>query len=396
MPAARARCPAICRAAFTTSLLLAATLLAACDRAQPDAAASGQASRPPPPVDVATPLVKPVVEWDEYTGRFEAVQRVEVRARVSGYLDAVQFTDGDIVSKGDLLFVIDPRPFEAALARARAQEERAKASLALARAELRRFESLLERRAASQDDYDERVARTREAEAELAAVRAEIRAAELNLEFTEVRAPINGRISDARVDVGNLVTGETLQSDLLTTIVSLDPIYFVFAASESDYLRYVRLSRSGRRTSSRETANPVWLKLMDENDWQHRGEMNFVDNELDPASGTMRGRAVFQNPERFFTPGVFGRLRVPGSGEYEAMLLPDAAILSDQSRKVVMTVDTENTVSQKVVEIGPVIDGLRVVRSGITPETKVVVSGVQRARPGGKVTPSVVTIGESS
>lgn len=373
-------------AAFVLGLALA---LVGCER--PEQAAA-PAERPPPPVDVATPLVKDVVEWDEYTGRFEAVQRVEVQARVSGYLDAIKFTDGDLVDKGDLLFVIDPRPFEAELARVKAEVTRAQAALARADAELGRFERLLKRQAASRDDYDERVARRKEAQAQVTAARAAVRSAELDVEFTQVRAPISGRISDARVDVGNLVTGETLQADLLTTIVSLDPIYFVFDASEADYLRYTRLGRSGRRQSSREAANPVFVKLMDENEWTHRGEMNFVDNELDPNSGTMRGRAVFANPQRFFAPGVFGRLRLVGSGEYQAMLLPDSAILSDQSRKIVMSVNTDGTVVPRPVELGPIVEGLRVVRSGITAQTRVVVSGIQRARPGAKVTAQDVKV----
>ena len=372
------------------ALLIACLTLAGCSGEEPGTAAAK--APPPPPVDVATPLVKPVVEWDEYTGRFEAVQRVEVRARVSGDLDEVTFSDGEAVDKGKLLFRIDPRPFQAVLARARADVDRARATLALAKTELRRFQELLERKVASQDDYDERLTRVREAEAMLAGAEASVRGAELDLEFTEVRAPISGRISDSRVDVGNLVTGGTQQAEVLTTIVALDPIYFVFDASEADFLRYSRLGRSGKRASSRNTPNPVYVRLMDEKEWIHRGKMNFVDNELDPNSGTMRGRAVFHNPDRFLTPGVFGRLRLVGSGEYEAMLLPDKAVLSDQSRKIVMTVDSAGTVVPRVVELGPVIDGLRVIRSGITADTRVVVSGLTRARPGATVTPQEVSI----
>lgn len=354
-----------------------------------------QAQNTPPPVDVAEPVVKPVVEWDEYTGRFEAVDRVEIRARVSGYMQSVHFRDGQMVEAGDLLFIIDPRPFEAELARLQADLERAKTEVDLALRRLERGERLIQTRAIPEEELDIRrsdVARTR---AEVQATEALIRRAELDIEFTQVRTPIAGRISNRRVDVGNLISGGTEQSTLLTTVITLDPIYFEFDISEADHLRYVRLSRSGERESSRETANPVFVRLMDESEWTRKGEMNFVDNELSRASGTMRGRALFANPDLVLAPGMFGRMRLIGAAEREAMLLPDEAILADQSRKLVLTVDGEDTVVPKFVELGPVIDGLRVIRTGLEPGDRVIVNGLVRARPGAKVTPVPVEIAPS-
>ena len=341
----------------------------------------------PLPVEVAAPVQKKVIEWDEYTGRFEATKRVEVRARVSGYLQSVHFQDGQLVGQGDLLFIIDPRPFEAELAGAKAQLAVAKSQLALADVELKRAENLGRTQAASRALVDQRRAAREQAEAGVAVAEAEVREAELNVEFTQVRSPITGRISNRQVDVGNLVSGGTAQSTVLTTVVAMDPIYFVFDASEADFLRYSRLNIEGTRVSSRERANPVYVRLMDEDKWDRLGKMNFVDNVLDPNSGTIRGRAIFENPDFFLTPGVFGRLRLLGSSEYEALLLPDDAVLSDQSRKVVMTVDDKGVVVPKPVTLGPVINGLRVIRSGIEPTDQVIIKGLQRARPGATVKP---------
>ena len=373
-------------------LVAALGLASACDEGGVADRADAQASRPPPPVDVATPLIKEITEWDEYTGQFEAVESVEIRARVSGYLEEVHFRDGQVVEKGDLLYVIDRRPFEAELARAKAAEQRALAELNLADIQLKRGEELVKRRVISIDELDTRSASRAVAAADVVAAQADIRLAELNLSFAEIKAPLTGRISDTTVDVGNLISGGTADSTLLTTIVSLDPIYFVFDASEADSLRYRRLSQQGRRPSSRENPNPVFVRLMDETNWTRYGEMNFVDNRQDPNSGTMRARAVFPNPDHLLTPGLFGRLRLIGSSEYEAMLLPDAAILSDQSRKIVMTVDEAGLVAAKMIELGPISDGLRIVRSGLSPDDRVVVRGVQRARPGQPVTAATVTI----
>ncbi|MGB0683538.1 MAG: efflux RND transporter periplasmic adaptor subunit [Magnetovibrionaceae bacterium] len=340
------------------------------------------------PVTVAKPAKKKVVDWDEYTGRFEAMNRVEIRARVSGFLDSVNFGEGEVVEEGQLLFVIDPRPFEAELAVAQAGLEGARTRLNLADRELKRGEQLLKRNTISREQVDERRAARETARTEVLGAQAEVRIAELNLEFTQVRAPFTGRISDARVDVGNLVAGGSAQSTVLTTLVSTNPILFTFTASEAEFLKYSRLSSAGHRASSRTTAHPVELRLMDEEGWPHKGTMDFVDNELSPETATIRAKAIFPNPDEFLTPGVFGRLRVGASSAYEALLIPDAAVLSDQNRKIVLTADADGQVSAKPVTLGPLHDGLRVVRSGLTFEDLVIVRGVQRARPGGSVVPT--------
>lgn len=358
--------------------------LAACE---PSSNTKAAPPPPPPPVTVAPPLVKRIAEWDEYTGRFEAVDMVEVRSRVSGYLESVHFRDGQIVEKGQLLFVIDPRPFQAALERAKAELQRAATRLELTKTELARSERLLATRNVSQEAYDTRRQANRDAEAQVASARAQVRSAELDLEFTQIKSPIRGRISNRKVDVGNVVSGGTLQSTLLTTVVSLDPIYFVFDASEADYLRYLRSSRAGTRPDSRNGEDEVYLKLADETEWSRRGRLNFVDNVLNPGSGTIRLRAVFDNPDLFLVPGVFGRLRVAGSGEYDAMLVPDAAVIADQTRRMLVAVKDDGGTDFRPVLLGPIVDGLRVVRSGISSNDRVIISGLQRARPGGKVTP---------
>lgn len=375
--------------------LAIAVLLSACDQA-PQAQASAGSAPPPPPVEAATPLIKPIVEWDEYTGRFEAVERVELRARVSGYLNAVHFKDGQIVHKGDLLFTIDPRPFQAELARAKADVASAQAHLALSERELARAEKLVTSRAISEETADNRRTTRTQAVADLEAARAGVVVATLNLEFTEIRAPVTGRISDRKVDVGNLVTGGTDSASLLANIVALDPIHFVFTMSEAEYLKHIRRHGEGGRPIVDETGDEVHVRLMDDKDWSRVGRMDFLDNALDPNSGTIRGRAVFDNPDLFLTPGTFGRLRLAGVPLHDATMVPDAAILSDQSNKIVMTVTADGTVVPKPVVLGPVVDGLRVIRSGLGPEDKVIVKGLQRARPGGKVTVQPTTIAAKS
>ncbi len=378
------------RATAVAVLFALAAVATGCDQAPPAEAAAG--SPPPPPVEAAAPLVRSIMEWDEYTGRFEAAERVVLRARVSGYLDAAHFRDGQIVAKGDLLFTIDPRPFRAELARARAELASAQARLALADRELARAERLVATRAISEETADNRRAARAEAAADIEATRAGVVIAELNLEFTEIRSPVSGRISDRKVDVGNLVTGGTDNATLLATIVALDPIHFTFTMSEADYLKYGRLHREGTLPSSRDGSSPVQARLMDEASWAHEGLLDFLDNALDPASGTMRGRAVFPNPDLRLTPGTFARLRLIGSGRYDATLVPDSAIVSDQSGKAVMTVGADGTVIPKPVTLGPMIDGLRVIRTGLDRSDRVVVKGLQRARPGGTVTVETVTI----
>lgn len=343
----------------------------------------------PLPVDVASPLSAEVVDWDEFTGRFEAVERVELRARVSGYLQRIEFEDGQLVERSDVLFVVDPRPFEAAYARAQAERQAAVAEQTRAAAELARGEELVRNRTLAESVLDERRAAKLQADAQVAIADAALRDAGLNLEFTEVKAPFAGRISDARVDLGNLVAGG---DTVLATIVSTDPIHLVFTASEADFLKYSRLSQEGSRPSSRKASNEVQARLIDEEGWPHAGVMDFVANELDPDAGTITGRAIFDNADDLLTPGLFARLRLIGSGRYQALLLPDDAILSDQARKIVMTVGPDGVVTPKVVELGPLYRGLRVIRSGVSAEDKIVVNGVQRARPGGEVIPQDVEI----
>lgn len=342
----------------------------------------------PPAVVVAPPLVMRLTEWDEYTGRFEATDRVDVRARVDGYLDSIHFRDGAIVKPGDLLFVIDPRPYEAALEGARADVVRAQTRVELATTDFTRGEQLFAIRGISQEEFDRRIQGRKEAEAALIVAQAAERVAALNVEFTRVRAPIGGRISQKFVSVGNVISGGQAGSTLLTTIVAVDPIQFFFDASESDYLKYNRMNASGERRTSRDTPNPVRIRLLDEPTFTHIGKMDFVDNRVDPATGTIRGRALVPNPGGFLTPGQFGRLQLLGSGEFDALLVPDSAILSDQSRRFVWVLGKDDIPEQRVVEPGNLEQGLRIVRAGLQRDDRVVINGMQRVRPGGKVTPT--------
>ena len=342
----------------------------------------------PPAVVVASPLVIRLTEWDEYTGRFEATDTVDVRARVDGYLDSIHFRDGAIVKPGDLLFVIDPRPYEAVLEGARADVVRAQTRLELATTDFTRGEALFAIKGISQEEFDARAQARKEAEAAVIVARATERTAALNVEFTQVRAPIGGRISRKFVSVGNVISGGQAGSTLLTTIVAVDPIQFVFDASESDYLKYNRMNASGERRTSRDTPNPVRIRLLDEPSFTHVGKMDFVDNRVDPATGTIRGRALVPNPGGFLTPGQFGRLQLLGSGEFDALLVPDSAILSDQSQRFVWALGKDDIPEQRVVEPGNIERGLRIVRAGLQRDDRIVINGMQRVRPGARVTPT--------
>lgn len=353
------------------------------------ACGSKPAEAPPqlPPVSVSAPLQRQIVDWDEFVGRFEAIQQVQVRPRVSGYVQTVAFRDGDIVKKGQLLFVIDPRPYDAALAQARADLNRAEAQAANAQIELDRSKSLLDQGFASKSAYDARLAQQRTANASVAAARAEVQARQLDVSFTRVTSPIAGRVSDHRVDVGNLVSSTGTEPTLLTTVVSLDPIHFAFTGSEAVYLKYQRANEAGTRTSSRYASNPVDIQLQDETGFNWHGRMDFVDNAMDTGSGTIRGRAIVANPELMLTPGMYGRMRLLGSGAYTAMLVPDAAVMADQSDKIVMVAGNGDTVQPRKVTLGPIVDGLRVIRTGLTVQDRVIIEGQQRVRPGQKVAP---------
>jgi multidrug efflux system membrane fusion protein len=371
----------VSRAIFWGSPLLAAQLLAGCD-SKPTANA---AAPPAPPVTVARPLQKTITEWDEYTGRFTALETVEVRARVSGYIDSVNFNEGQMVKKGDPLFVIDRRPYQLAVEQAKADVERAKAKLEIASLDVQRGTPLARSQALTERELDTRKSTERDAAGQVGSAEAALKQAELNLEWTEVRAPIGGRISDKRVDAGNLITGGATGATLLTLIVSIDPIHFVFDGSEADFLHYVRLAAAGGRPSSRDVQNPVSVRLADETEFKHEGHMDFVDNVINPKTGTIRGRAIFDNKDGLLTPGFFGRLRLFG-GQHEALLVPDPAVASDQSSKIVFTVADDGTVGTKLVELGPMVDGLRVIRTGLGASDRIVIDGLQRARPGQKVT----------
>jgi RND family efflux transporter MFP subunit len=368
------------RASLLLIGLVSAHVLSACD-SKPVATAPK-----PPMVTVSQPLTQKITEWDEYTGRFVAVKTVEVRARVSGFIDSIHFSDGQIVNQGDLLFIVDPRPYRLAVEQATADRERARARLAVAAADLERAAPLVRSQTLTEREFDTRRSQQQDAAAAVMASDAALKQAELNLEWTQVRAPIAGRISDRRVDAGNLISGGQSGATLLTSIVSIDPIHFVFDGSETDFLHYLRLAAAGTRQSSRDAANPVAVRLADETDFKHVGRMDFVDNVINPKTGTIRGRAIFDNKDGLLTPGFFGRLRLYG-GEHDALLLPDAAIVSDQSNKIVFTVADDGTVATKRVELGPIVHGLRVVRSGLDAKDRVVIEGLARARPGQKVTP---------
>ena len=372
------------RAAPVALCLLAGLALAACDDgAEGEAGAS--AAPPPPEVTVAHPRPQNLVEWTEFTGRFEAIEWVEVQARVSGYLNSVDFQDGELVEKGQLLFVIDPRPFEVALKEAQADLASADAQAELAELEFQRIADLAEAEspAFSRQSYDQRMQEQRAADATVASAEAAVAQARLDLEYTRIYAPVSGRVSDRRVDIGNLVTEQTL----LTTIVSLNPIYFVFDMSEADFLGYQRAVLAASCLRRATDATLVNVKLVDEEDWSRQGRMNFVDNVVDRGSGTVRARAEFLNPDLLIAPGQFGTIRVPGSPEYEAILIPDEAIVTDQSQKLVMTLTEDNRIAPRVIRPGPTELGLRIVRRGLEPTDRIVINGLLRVRPGMEVTP---------
>lgn len=349
----------------------------------------------PPAVEVATPLVERVADWDDYSGRFEPVDAVELRPRVSGAIESVHFEDGQLVQRGDLLFVIDPRPYAAELAQAKAQVAGARAQLANADAELKRAQALVGRQLVSEADAELRAAAQLSAAAALAAAEATVQARELNLSFTRVTAPLAGRASFRRLAPGNIVSADTT---VLTTIVTESPIRFVFDAPESALLKYKREAGGARESR-------VEIRLQDETEYRWKGRVDFLDNALDRGSGTIRLRAVVDNPEGFISPGMFGQMRLFAARPFEALLVPDQAIVTDQMRQVVYVVDGEGVVSQKVVQPGRLIDGLRVIREGLTPQDRIIISGVQRARPGRRVSvkegtvtafPSGVSRGEDS
>ena len=363
-------------------VLLAATL-SGCD-GKP---AAQQAAAAPPPVTVAQPAKRTVTDWDEFTGRFDAVEEVQVRARVGGFVTHVEFRDGAFVNAGDLLYIIDPRPFEAVAEQADGQLSDAHAKAELAKRELDRALTLVQTSAVSESTVDQRRQALQAAKAAQTQAEGLLKAAQLNIEFTHVAAPISGRVSRHLVSVGNLVQGSEGASTLLTSIVSLDPIYIYFDMDEATYLKYNRLYFEGKRPSSRENPNPVQVTLTGETKPSHDGKVDFLDNRLDVSTGTLRGRAVVPNKDFSILPGQFGRVRLIASAPYEALLVPDTAIATDQSRKIVFVVKDDDTIEAKPVTLGPLDEGLRVIREGLKPEDRVVVDGLQRVRVGAKVSP---------
>ena len=353
------------------------------------AACSNEAPPPPPipQVTVALPLQRNIVDWDEYVGRFEAIQDVELRPRVSGTIDRILFANGQRVRAGQTLFTIDPRPYLAALAQTRAQVAKAQAALSNAQSELARAKTLLAAEAISKEEYETKLATVRSAQADLGAARANVSTAQLNLGFTSVRSPITGIVSDRRVSKGNYAAEA---QTVLTRIVSTDPIWFSFEGAESFYLKYLRQDKAGERGSSRTTPNPVEVQLADEKGYRWHGRMEFVDNAIDPNSGTIRAHAVISNPDGFLTPGLFGRARLLGSGTYRAMLVPDEAIITDQTRKLVYVVGKDGKVTSRPVETGPQVEGLRVVKSGLAPTERVVIEGITILQPGATVKQNLV------
>ena len=370
------------RAAKVAMALALACFIASCGERQQQGGAP-----PPPTVTVAKPIKRTVFDFDEYVGRFTAINSVEVRARVSGYLDKLHFKDGQLVKQGDLLFTIDKRPFQNTLDQARANLVQAQSNVAYTEADYTRGQALVRDKTITDQTFEQRAQAFRNAKASVTANEAAVRQAELDLEFTELRAPVNGRIGDRRVSPGNLVTGGTSgNTTMLATIVSIDPIYFEFTFDEASYLRYERLAKKGEDIASRNASVQVAIKLIDESDFDHEGRMDFVDNVIERATGTIRGRAVFANPSEVFTPGMFARVRVPGSPPYEGLLVPDIAVGTEQARRYVVVVDDQDTARIKYVTLGQLTsDGLRVIKEGLGPDDRVVVNGLMQARPGTKV-----------
>lgn len=371
-------------------LVMALMVLPGCDTSNAEALQAP----PPPDVSVANVISRNVAQWDEFTGRIEAVETVEIRPQVTGYLERVSYEEGKEVSKGKVLFVIDQRPYRAELERAEAELERARTQAELARSEVVRAHKLREARAISQEEFDQRTAASEQGEAAIRAAEANVEMARLNLEFTEVRSPIDGRAGRAMITEGNLVNGHPGAS-LLTKVVSLDPVYVYFDGDEQTYLRYADLDRRGERSSSRDKRNPVRVGLANEQGFPHTGYVDFVDNQLDPDTGTIRTRAVLDNSNRHFTPGLFARVQLLGSDQFQAQLVDDKAILTDQDRRYVYVLGPENRALRKNVTLGRSVDGLRIVSSGLEPDDLVIVHGVQKIFfPGMPVNPREVTMGD--
>src|SRR3984885_9259894 len=370
-----------------TIVVCSALIVASCGKS------GGPQAPPPPQVTVAPVLEKRVKDWDEFTGRLQAIETFEIRPRVSGYIDKVAFAEGSLVKSGALLFVIDPRPYQAEYDRAAADVKRFKTALELGQIELVRVQRLKDSGAVSQEELDERKSTVAQAEANVAGAKASLESAGLNLGWTRVTSPVTGRVSRAEVTRGNLVTGGINGGTLLSSVVSMDPIYIYFDGDEQTYLKYTQMARTGERPSSRNAPNPVQVGLANEEGFPHAGTMDFVDNQLNPQTGTIRARAVFENKDGRFTPGLFARVQLVGSDEYNAILIDDRAVNTDQSQKYVLLLGPDNKIEYRKIKLGRVIDGLRIVREGLKPGDVIVVNGAQRVHPGLIVAPQRVTMG---
>ena len=365
-------------ATLAAMVLAAAVSLSSCG--------SRQTTQTPqaPKVSVATPLVKQIVDWDDYIGQFQAVQTVEIRPRVSGYLVKVHFTDGQKVKAGETLFTIDPRPFTAKLHEAEGQLGEVQATLANLKTQLARQEKLIAIKAVSQEELEATQAQVKAAEAQLAAAEAAVQSAELDVGFTEVKAPMDGEVSYRRVDVGNAVNAD---QTVLTTVTTVDPIRFIFQGSEAQYLRFKRQHPNGDIAGT-----PVRIRLQDEDSYDWKGSLDFLDTMVDTGSGTIRGRAVVPNPNGFLVPGMFGHMQLQSSLPHQGIMIPDTAVATLAGDRVVYVVNKDGTAGVKPVELGPLDEGLRVIKSGLAPNDRVIVDGIQRARPGQKVDATMTKI----
>jgi RND family efflux transporter MFP subunit len=373
-------------------LIVLSAYLAGCQQSQ--GKENTENAPPPMQVPVANPIQKEITEWDEYTGRFRAVEKVEVRARVSGYIDAIKFKDGEMVQASDVLFIIDQRPFQITLQQAQAQLEQAKAEHQQAQSAFSRVATLKDSKAISEEEFDQRQQALYVASAKIKAAEANVDRAKLDLQFTVVKAPISGRVSEDFVNVGNLISGGSDQGTLLTTIVSLDPIYFYFEGSESAFLKYNR--QTGKGTGAGQSAHHVLAKMINEEDFLHEGQMDFIDNEVDLSTGTFQGRAIFSNPGHTIEPGMFGTIRVEHTDKHDAILIPDALIATDQSMKVVFVLGDSNKVEAKPVQLGALhTSELRIVESGLSLDDQIIIGNIQKIYPGMIVQPEVKKIAEN-
>lgn len=373
---------------------LAALLLAGCDQGAPQAKAQAKAPPPPPAVSVSRPIQQDIIDWDEYTGRFDAMEFVEIRARISGYLTEIGFKDGQDVQKGDKLFSIDARPFERALEQAQAELFAAKTKVENANLDVDRGRPLIEKKIISDKVFDDRMNLLREASAAVRVAEAKVRSAELDLSFAEIKAPISGRISRTLVTAGNWISaGNASGATLLTSIVSQNPVYLYFDVNENNYIKYKRLAERGVAGNASQIGAAIQIALQDEKGFPHSAILNFLDNRLDQGTGTLRARALVQNDKGLFSPGMFARIRVAGSPAYTGLLLPESAVGTDQISRYVLVVAEDGTVERRNVTLGPYIDGrLRTVREGVKPDDWVITNGLQRARPGNKVAPKQVNL----